>query len=194
VLDGNYEPYQKNVLDVINSKFLTSIKTNRPAVDDSTLTGKIYFAPQAIALGLIDEIGSLDYAISVSSDLSPGPIELSKENETNNQKNMKIKETWKSIQSFFKMDPADLEAQELTTERVQQLNDELGNVITLNQELETLLSDEQQSHAATKAELLALQQEDAATPIVTVKDADKIESGPDEPVYAHDKIADEFCS
>ena len=117
VLDGNYEPYQKNVLDVINSKFLTSIKTNRPAVDDSTLTGKIYFAPQAIALGLIDEIGSLDYAISVSSDLSPAPIELSQENETNNQQNMKIKETWKSIQSFFKMDPADLETQELTTER-----------------------------------------------------------------------------
>jgi len=194
VLDGNYEPYQKNVLDVINSKFLTSIKTNRPAVDDSTLTGKIYFAPQAIALGLIDEIGSLDYVISVSSDLSPAPIELSKENETNRQKNMKIKETWKSIQSFFKMDPADLETQELTTERVQQLNDELGNVITRNQELETLLSDEQQSHAATKAALLALQQEDAATPIVAAKDADKIESGADEPVYAHDKIADEFCS
>jgi len=194
VLDGNYEPYQKNVLDVINSKFLTSVKTNRPAVDDSTLTGKIYFAPQAIALGLIDEIGSLDYAISVSSDLSPAPIELSKENETNNQKNMKIKETWKSIQSFFKMDPADLETQELTTERVQQLNDELGNVMTRNQELETLLSDEQQSHAATKAALLALQQEDAATPIVAAKDADKIESGTDEPVYAHDKIADEFCS
>ena len=194
VLDGNYEPYQKNVLDVINSKFLTSVKTNRPAVDDSTLTGKIYFAPQAIALGLIDEIGSLDYAISISSDLSPVPIELSKENETNNQQNMKIKETWKSIQSFFKMDPADLETQELTTERVQQLNDELGNVITRNQELETLLSDEQQSHAATKATLLALQQEDAATPIVAAKDADKIESGADEPVYAHDKIADEFCS
>jgi protease-4 len=194
VLDGNYEPYQKNVLDVINSKFLTSVKTNRPAVDDSTLTGKIYFAPQAIALGLIDEIGSLDYAISVSSDLSPTPIELSKENETNTQKNMKIKETWKSIQSFFKMDPADLETQELTSERVQQLNDELGNVMTRNQELQTMLSDEQQSHTATKAALLALQQEDAATPIVAAKDADKIESGTDEPVYAHDKIADEFCS
>ena len=47
---------------------------------------------------------------------------------------------------------------------------------------------------ATKAEFLALQQEDAASPIVAVKDADKIESGTDEPVYAHDKIADEFCS
>jgi len=194
VLDGNYEPYQKNVLDVINQKFLSSIKTNRPAVEDSTLTGKIYFAPEAIALGLIDEIGSLDYALSVVPDLVSSPDELFNEIETNNPKNMKIKETWKSIQSFFKMDPTDLEAQELTTERVQQLNDELGSVTTSNQELETLLSEEKQSHADTKAMLLALQQEDAASPIVAAKDADKIESGTGEPVYAHDKIADEFCS
>ena len=194
VLEGNYEPYQKNVLDVINSKFLSSIKTNRPAVDDSTLTGKMYFAPQAIALGLIDEIGSLEYAISTASALSPLSKELLIETQTNIQKNMKIKETWKAIQGFFKMDPSDLEAQELTTERVQQLNDELGNVILRNQELETLLLDEQHCHAATKASLLALQQEDAAKPIVAAKAADKIESGREEPVYAHDKIADEFCS
>ena len=101
VLDGNYKPYQKNVLDVINSKFLSSIKTNRPGVEDSTLTGKIYFAPEAIALGLIDEIGSLEYAISVASALAPVTKELSIENETNNPENMKIKETWKAIQSYF---------------------------------------------------------------------------------------------
>jgi protease-4 len=194
VLDGNYEPYQKNVLDVINSKFLSTIKSNRPTLDDSTLTGKMYFAPEAIALGLIDEIGSLEYAISVAAALSPVITELSIQNETKNSQPMKINNTWKAIQGFFKMDPADLEAQELTTERVQQLNDELGNVTTRIQELESLLSDEQQSHAETKATLLALQSEDAAIPIVAAKDADKIESGTDEPVYAHDKIADEFCS
>ena len=194
VLDGNYEPYQKNVLDVINSKFLSTIKSNRPAVDDSTLTGKMYFATESIALGLIDEIGSLEYAISVAAALSPVIKELSIQNETKNSEPMKINNTWKAIQGFFKMDPADLEAQELTTERVQQLNDELGSVTSRNQELETLLSDEEQSHAETKATLLALQSEDAAIPIVAAKDADKIESIADEPVYAHDKIADEFCS
>jgi ClpP class serine protease len=194
VLAGNYEPYQKNGLDVINSKFLSSVKANRPAVDFSTLTGKIYFAPQAIALGLIDEIGTMDYALSVASAFCPAALEFSIENETNNSEPMKINNTWKAIQGFFKMDPADLEAQELTAERVQQLNDELGNVTSRNQELESLLSDEQQSHAETKATLLVLQQEDAATTIVAAKDADKIESSTEEPVYAHDKIADEFCS
>ena len=194
VLDGKYESYQKNVLDVINSKFLTSIKANRSAVDDSTLTGKMYFAPEAIALGLVDEIGSLEYAISVATALAPVNTILSIETQTNNPNNMKIKETWKTIQSFFKLDPANLEAQELTTERVQQLNDELGNVISRNLVLETLLDDEKQSHDGTKAALLALQNEDAATQIVGAKDADKIESIAGEPVYAHDKIADEFCS
>jgi signal peptide peptidase SppA len=194
VLEGKYDAYRQNVLDVINSKFLSSVKENRPEVEDSTLTGKVYFATQAMALGLIDEIGTLDYAITVASSLAPVIIEKSNSFEPNNLKNMKIKETWKAIQGFFKMDPSDLEAQELTTERVQQLNDELGNVMTRNQELQAELAEEKQSHASTKAELLALQQEDAGTPIVAAKDADKIESGTDEPVYAHDKIADEFCS
>lgn len=194
VLEGKYDAYRQNVLDVINSKFLSSVKANRPAVEDSTLTGKVYFAPQAIALGLIDEIGSLEYAITVASSLVPITIENSNSIETKNLKNMKIKETWKAIQGFFKMDPSDLDTQELTIERVQQLNDELGNVMNRNQELQAELAKEQQSHASTKAELLALKQEDAGTPIVAVKDADKIESAADEPVYAHDKTADEFCS
>ena len=107
---------------------------------------------------------------------------------------MKIKETWKAIQSFFKMDPSDLEAQELTTERVQQLNDELGNVLARNQELETQLADEKQSHVETRAALEAIQAEDAGTPIVAAKDADEFPGGSAEPEYAHDKIADEFCS
>ena len=107
---------------------------------------------------------------------------------------MKIKETWKAIQSFFKMDPSDLEAQELTTERVQQLNDELGNVLARNQELETQLADEKQSHSETSAALAAVQAEDAGTPSVAAKDADEFPGGNAEPEYAHDKIADEFCS
>jgi len=39
------------VLDVINSKFLSSIKANRPAVDDSTLTWQDVLRPDAIAWG-----------------------------------------------------------------------------------------------------------------------------------------------
>ena len=194
VLDGKYESYQKNVLDVINSKFLSSIKANRSAVDDSTLTGKMYFAPEAIALGLVDEIGSLEYAITVAAALSPVTTVLSIEMQTNNPNNMKIKETWKTIQSFFKIDPLALDSQELTDERVQQINDQLGSVTLQNEQLKEQLAAEKFAYQMTLAELEALKQQDAATEIVAVKDADKIESIADEPVYAHDKIADEFCS
>jgi len=194
VLDGKYESYQKNVLDVINSKFLSSIKTNRPTVDNSTLTGKMYFAPEAIALGLIDEIGSLEYAISVATALAPMNTILSIETQTNNPNNMKIKETWKTIQSFFKLDPLALDSQELTDDRVQQINDQLGSVTLHNEQLQELLAAEKFAYQMTLAELEALKQQDAASEIVAAKEADKIESIADEPVYAHDKIADEFCS
>lgn len=194
VLNGNYEPYQKNVLDVINSKFLSSIKANRPSVDDSCLSGKIYFSPEAIGLGLIDEIGSLDVAVSLAQSLALNAQEFSNQNETNTDETMKIKMTWKAIQSFFKMDPATLESQEMTEERMQQINDQLASVTTRNEELESLLSAEKSAHAKTLSDLETLRGEDAGSETVATKAADKITSGADKMVYAHDRIADEFCS
>ena len=194
VLDGNYEAYQKNVLDVINSKFLSSIKTNRPTVEDSTLTGKIYFAPEAIALGLIDEIGSLDHAISLADSLTNEENIQSINHETKNSEPMKIKMTWKAIQSFFKMDPANLDAQELTDERVQQINDQLATVTARNEELENLLTAETAAKETALSDLETLRSEDAGKETVAAKAADKIAGGSDNPVFAHDKIADEYCA
>jgi len=194
VLDGNYEAYQKNVLDVINNKFLSSIKTNRPAVEDSTLTGKIYFAPEAIALGLIDEIGSLDHAISLFDSLANEKNIKSTNHETKNPEPMKIKMTWKAIQSFFKMDPASLDAQELTEERIQQINDQLATVTARNEELENLLTAETAAKETALSDLEALRLEDAGKETVAAKAADKIAGGNDKPVFAHDKIADEYCA
>ena len=194
VLDGNYEAYQKNVLDVINSKFLSSVKLNRPGLEDSTLTGKIYFAPQAIALGLIDEIGSLDHAISLADSLANEKNVHSINHETKNSEPMKIKMTWKAIQSFFKMDPATLDAQELTDERVQQINDQLATVTARNEELESLLTAETAAKETALSDLEALRSEDAGKETVAAKAADKIAGSSDNPVFAHDKIADEYCA
>jgi len=201
VLDGNYEHYQNNVLDVINSKFLSSIKSNRPNVEDSTLTGKIYFASQAIALGLIDEIGSLDLAISLSVSLANEKNIQSSNHENQNPEPMKIKMNWKAITSFFKMDPSNLEAQELTDEKLQQINDHLATVTTRNEELvrelaaeKLALTTEKAAHATTLSELETLRSEDAGAETVAKKAADKISSAVETAVFAHDKIADEFCA
>lgn len=60
-LDGNYEKMQAK-LSVLAQKFQNGVKLARPNVDESTLTGKTYFAEEAIANGLADEMGSLESA------------------------------------------------------------------------------------------------------------------------------------
>ena len=108
---------------------------------------------------------------------------------------MKIKETWKAIQGFFKLDPSNLEAQELTSDQVQQINDQLASISARNEELETLLADEKEAHEATLSELEKLRGEDAGKETVVAKTADKFPGeGEETAVYAHDKIADDFCS
>jgi protease-4 len=194
VLEGNYDQYRKNVLDVINSKFLSTVKAYRPNLDESTLTGKIFFAPQAIELGLIDQIETLDQAIEEAFSMAANPGEQSTELETKKSETMKMKLSWKAIQNFFKMDPAGIESQELTDEQVQQINDQLATVTSRNEELEKLLSDEQAAHSATKTELETLKNEDAGKETVAPKGKDKLPGGgDDQPVFAHDKIADEYC-
>ena len=196
VLDGNYDQYRKNVLDVINTKFLSTVKSNRANLDVSTLTGKIYFAPQAIELGLIDQIGTLEQAIEEAFTMAETSREQSIENETKKTETMKMKITWKAIQNFFKMDPTSLDSQELTDERVQQINDQLATVTSRNEELEKLLSNEKSAHAKTLADLETLRGEDAGSETVAPKGADKLPGGnaDDQPVFAHDKIADEYCA
>jgi len=107
---------------------------------------------------------------------------------------MKIKMTWKAIQSFFKMDPATLDAQELTDERVQQINDQLATVTARNEELENLLTTETAAKETALSDLETLRSEDAGKETVAAKAADKIAGSNDKPVFAHDKIADEYCA
>ena len=195
VLDGKYDQYRENVLDVINAKFLSTVKEYRPDLDDSALTGKIYLAPQAIELGLIDQIGSLEQAIEEAVTLAIKQGGYPIESESKTQETMKMKITWKAIQNFFKMEPAAIESEELTDDRVQQINDQLALVTARNEELEQELASEKEAHSAALSELKILQGEDAGSETVAAKDADKFPGSEEgDVIYAHDKIADEFCA
>jgi len=194
VLSGNYDAYRSNVLDVINNKFLSTIKANRSKLDETTLTGKVYFAREAIALGLIDEIGSLTEAIATATSLAEEKKVNSSNHQSLNPETMKINISWKAIQNFFKMDPATLDSQELTDERVQQINDRLATVTARIEELESLLEAEKAAHAKTLADLEALKNEDAASETVARKTADKISGREQDVVFSHDRIADSFLS
>lgn len=46
--------------------FIDSVKHNRPGVDQSTLTGKMYYPDEAISLGLADRVESIDDVINQS--------------------------------------------------------------------------------------------------------------------------------
>lgn len=194
-LEGDYDPLRKNMLDVINGKFISTIKANRPGLDESTLTGKTYFAQEAIRLGLIDEIGSYESAMETAFSLATTPLVKALSNEPQIQQTMTIKHTWKAIQAFFKLDPAALETQELSVDQMQQLNDKLDSMAQANEQLEQALASEKQAHESTLAELRELQAQDAARETVAAKSADSFPGDGEEPVvYAHDKIADEFCA
>jgi len=195
VLEGNYDQYRQNVLDVINTKFLSTVKSYRANLDDSTLTGKIFFALQAIELGLVDRIGTFGQAMEEVVSLARDMKGQSIEHETKTQQTMKMKTTWKAIQNFFKMEPVGLESQELTDEQLQQVNDQLALVTLDNERLEQELAREKEAHSVTLSELKMLQGDDAVSETVAAKDADKFPNeGAGTVIYAHDKIADEFCA
>lgn len=69
-LDGDYQGIKTQQLNPLAEIFIAAVKSNRPAADNSVFTGKVYLAEDALKLGLIDAIGSLDDAILKAAELS----------------------------------------------------------------------------------------------------------------------------
>lgn len=65
LIKGNEKPYQER-LEKITDNFIDTIKTNIPNLSDdgSVLKGKTYDAAEALEVGLINEIGTLEQALS----------------------------------------------------------------------------------------------------------------------------------
>jgi signal peptide peptidase SppA len=78
-LNGDYAGIKNEQLNPLAEQFISAVKANRPNLPDSVFTGKVFFAEDALSLGLIDEIGSLETAISAVSALSvsENPISVS---------------------------------------------------------------------------------------------------------------------
>jgi len=81
LLAGNAEFYIKEELDPINDVFHADVKNSRPNVNESVFTGKTWDAAGALEQGLIDEIGTLQMAISKV-------LELAAKSSNSNQINM----------------------------------------------------------------------------------------------------------
>lgn len=62
-LEGNYEPFQDNILSPLATSFQEAIKAGRPklkANEPGILSGKTFYTADALKLGLIDSIGNAD--------------------------------------------------------------------------------------------------------------------------------------
>lgn len=70
LLKGNPEPYIKNQLDPITEDFINDIKQVRSTVNEEVFTGKTFSAADAMEMGLVDEIGTLQTAIDKVFELS----------------------------------------------------------------------------------------------------------------------------
>lgn len=67
---GKYDDYIKEVLDPLDEKFMDTIRTNCPNVDDKHLTGKVFFARDVMGV-YVNKIGTIEDAIFRASELAP---------------------------------------------------------------------------------------------------------------------------
>jgi len=73
LLKGKYDLIKRELLSPLAIRFQDHVKARRPSIkanESGVLTGKMFFADQAMELGLIDEIGDLNTAINKVQELS----------------------------------------------------------------------------------------------------------------------------
>jgi ClpP class serine protease len=67
MLAGNHEDVITKMLDPINDVFINQVTTARPQIDEKALSGEMYYSYDAIKLGLIDGMKSMEEVISLLS-------------------------------------------------------------------------------------------------------------------------------
>lgn len=72
-LKGDYTKIKSESLNPLAVRFQDAVKTNRPGLKSDipgVLTGRMFYAQEALAIGLIDEIGTQERAVQLAGQLS----------------------------------------------------------------------------------------------------------------------------
>lgn len=85
--NGQHERIIKEVLDPINEVFVSQVQSGRSNISKETLTGKMYYSRDALRLGMIDGIKTMDEVIAYVSE----QIQASPTSGIFNQNNIKMK-------------------------------------------------------------------------------------------------------
>lgn len=134
-MDGKYDLIIKEGLDPLAKIFHNQIKTNRPAVKEDSMTGKVYLAEEALQRGLIDEIGGIEVAANKVNELAKAQAEAS----INNKSKTEMKE-YPKLQALLGLDgPMEStdEGSYLSEENLQVIEDRLASADTTAAELAT---------------------------------------------------------
>lgn len=138
VLEGNYRPYIKNVLNPLVEQFWSDMISERPQINALAKNGDTYNGEKSLELGLVDELGTLDDAIQSVITLY--------HNNFNSNTNTMAKERLK-IQGVLNLD-----APLAVNENGSYLNEEQLDTV------ESALSDKDSEIATLKADLQKAQE------------------------------------
>jgi signal peptide peptidase SppA len=197
-LKGNYKPIKEELINVAAQEFIDNVKANRGDKIKETetkpvFTGKVYFAKDALELGLIDEIGNIETAINAANDM----VIKNNINLKNTEMKINIKEAWKSLMSLLKIEKEG--EVELTEQNMIDLNAKLADseakIESLNAEnieLKKQLEAQDKVLELIQKEYEDFKAADAKIETKSTKEKDNINSnnGDDFSGMAHNKEAD----
>ena len=72
IQQGKYDNFKKDHLNPLAQNFIDAVQANRQGIDESFLTGKMYFAKNAMG-SFVDRIGSLEDAIARVQEMATQP-------------------------------------------------------------------------------------------------------------------------
>jgi len=179
--EGNYDSYREEVLNPLAENFHKTIKANRPNVKPEQMTGKMYFAKDLLGT-LIDEVGTIDYALSVAIKLANSNNNSNTNSNTkamSGDKNMFADE--KSAQSWLSkvfglktVESQKAEKEALAIKAAEALKIADAKKVQDDKDLakETELTTAQERIATLEAENASLKQKPGAVAAVVVKKTD----------------------
>lgn len=103
-LEGKYDNLRTNVIDPFNEQFINTIKENRPNVNESVFKGALYSAKEAIEMGLIDGLKTMDEVVQRAFELSSSENSSSTNSNTKNMFGNK-KTTFAALTAFAALKP-----------------------------------------------------------------------------------------
>ncbi len=126
LLAGDADPYIKNQLDPIVEDFITDIKATRANVNDEVFKGSTYTAAEAMSLGLVDELGTIQTAINKV-------LELADQNEKSQKVNTKTMKNYNKIEALLGIETGFASNDQgvyLSEDQLQALEDQLATAGT----------------------------------------------------------------